>query len=37
VWIADFLPNELVGRAAPLMEHALSVIKLTLESERPGE
>jgi Polyketide cyclase / dehydrase and lipid transport len=36
VWIADFLPSELVGRAAPLMEHALGVIKRTLESERPG-
>ncbi|MGO9754970.1 MAG: SRPBCC family protein [Solirubrobacteraceae bacterium] len=36
VWIADFLPNELAGRAAPLMEHALSVIKRTLEPERPG-
>jgi len=37
VWIADFLPNELVDRAAPLMEHALGVIKRTLESERPGQ
>jgi hypothetical protein len=37
VWIADFLPNELAGRAAPLMEHALSVIKRTLEPERPGQ
>ena len=37
VWIADLLPNELAGRAAPLMEHALSVIKRTLESERPGQ
>jgi hypothetical protein len=36
VWIADLLPNELAGRAAPLMEHALSVIKRTLEPERPG-
>ncbi|MGH2865934.1 MAG: SRPBCC family protein [Solirubrobacteraceae bacterium] len=34
VWTADFLPNELAGRAAPLMEQALSVIKRTLESER---
>ena len=24
VWIADFLPDELAGRAAPLMEHALA-------------
>ncbi|HTW43844.1 MAG TPA: SRPBCC family protein [Solirubrobacteraceae bacterium] len=32
VWIADFLPHELADRAAPLMEHALSVIKRTLES-----
>ena len=37
VWIADFLPNELAGRAAPLMEHALGVIKCTLEPERPGQ
>jgi Polyketide cyclase / dehydrase and lipid transport len=37
VWIADFLPNELAGRAASLMEHALGVIKRTLESERPGQ
>lgn len=37
VWIADLLPNELAGRAAPLMEHALSVIKRTLESERPAQ
>ena len=36
VWIADFLPNELADRAAPLMEQALSVIKHTLEAERPG-
>jgi hypothetical protein len=35
VWIADLLPNELAGRAAPLMEHALRVIKRTLESEPP--
>jgi Polyketide cyclase / dehydrase and lipid transport len=34
VWVADFLPDELAGRAAPLMEHALGVIKRTLESER---
>ena len=37
VWIADFLPNELADRAAPLMEQALSVIKHTLEAERPGQ
>ena len=37
VRIADFLPNELVARAAPLTEHALSVIKRTLESERPSQ
>jgi Polyketide cyclase / dehydrase and lipid transport len=36
VWIADFLPNELADRVAPLMEHALGVIKRTLESEQPG-
>ncbi len=36
VWVADFLPNELAGRAAALMEQALSVIKRTLEPERPG-
>ncbi len=34
VWIADFLPNELAGRATGLMEQALSVIKRTLESEQ---
>ena len=32
VWIADLLPDELAGRTASLMEHALSVIKRTLES-----
>jgi len=32
VWIADLLPHELATRTAPLMEHALSVIKRTLES-----
>ncbi len=37
VWIADFLPNELAGRAAPLMEQALSVIKRTLEPEPPAQ
>ena len=37
VWIADFLPNELADRAAPLMEQALSVIKHTLEAERPRQ
>jgi len=37
VWIADLLPNELAGRAAPLMEHALRVIKRTLESEPPPQ
>jgi len=37
IWIADFLPNELAGRAAPLIEHALSVIKRTLEPERLGQ
>jgi uncharacterized protein YndB with AHSA1/START domain len=37
VWIADFLPDELAGRAAALIEHALSVIKRTLEPERPGQ
>jgi len=37
VWIADFLPTELADRAAPLMEQALSVIKHTLEAERPGQ
>jgi uncharacterized protein YndB with AHSA1/START domain len=37
VWIADFLPNEIAGRAAPLIENALSVIKRTLEPERPGQ
>ena len=37
VWIADFLPNELADRAAPLMEQALSVIKRTLEAERPRQ
>jgi Polyketide cyclase / dehydrase and lipid transport len=37
VWIADFLPNELAGRAAPLIEHALSVIKRTLELDRPAK
>jgi hypothetical protein len=37
VWIADLLPNELAERTAPLMEHALSVIKRTLEPERPGQ
>lgn len=37
VWIADFLPNELAGRTAQLMQHALDVIKRTLESERPGQ
>jgi len=36
VWIADLLPNELAGRTGPLMEQALSVIKRTLEPERPG-
>jgi uncharacterized protein YndB with AHSA1/START domain len=36
VWIADLLPNELAGRTGPLMEQALSVIKCTLEPERPG-
>jgi hypothetical protein len=36
VWIVDFLPNELAGRVAPLVEHALSVIKRTLESEQRG-
>jgi Polyketide cyclase / dehydrase and lipid transport len=34
VWIADFLPNELVSRAGPLMEHALGVIKRTLRPRR---
>jgi hypothetical protein len=37
VWTADFLPNELAGRVAALMEHASSVIKRTLEPERPGQ
>jgi hypothetical protein len=37
VWIADFLPSELADRAAPLMEHALGVIKRTLEPELPGQ
>ncbi len=37
VWTVDFLPNELTGRAALLMEQALSVIKRTLESEPPGQ
>lgn len=37
VWVTDFLPNELAARAAPLMEQALSVIKRTLEPERPGQ
>jgi len=37
VWTADFLPNELAARAAVLIEHALSVIKSTLESEHPGQ
>ncbi len=37
VWIADLLPNELAGRAAPLMEHALRVFKGTLESEPPPQ
>ncbi|MGA8746152.1 MAG: SRPBCC family protein [Solirubrobacterales bacterium] len=37
VWIADLLPNELAGRAASLMEDALSVIKHTLEPNRPGK
>jgi Polyketide cyclase / dehydrase and lipid transport len=37
VWTADLLPNELAGRAAPLMEHALRVIKRTLESEPPPQ
>ncbi len=36
VWIADFLPNELASRAASLIDQALSVIKRTLESDRPG-
>jgi hypothetical protein len=36
VWVADFVPNELVDRVASLMEHALGVIKRTLESRRPG-
>jgi polyketide cyclase/dehydrase/lipid transport protein len=36
VWVADFLPNELTGRVAPLIEQALGVIKRTLESETPG-
>ena len=36
VWTADFLPHELASRVAPLMEHALGVIKRTLESEQPG-
>jgi hypothetical protein len=33
VWVADFLPDDLAGRAAPLMERALGVIKRTLESQ----
>ena len=37
VWTADFLPNDLAVRAAPLMEQALAVIKRTLESKRPGQ
>jgi hypothetical protein len=37
VWTADLLPNELAGRAAPLMEHALRVIKRALESEPPPQ
>ncbi|HTZ65218.1 MAG TPA: SRPBCC family protein [Solirubrobacteraceae bacterium] len=37
VWTADFLPHDLAGRAAPLMEQALGVIKRTLESARPGQ
>jgi Polyketide cyclase / dehydrase and lipid transport len=32
VWVADFLPDELIDRATPLMEQALGVIKRTLES-----
>ena len=36
VWIADFLPNELADRAAPLMEQALGVIKRTLETGQAG-
>lgn len=36
VWIADFLPKELASRAASLIDEALSVIKRTLESDRPG-
>ena len=35
VWIADFLPNELAARVAPLIEHALSVVKRTLEPQPP--
>jgi Polyketide cyclase / dehydrase and lipid transport len=37
VWTADFLPHDLADRAAPLMEHALGVIKRTLESERSSQ
>jgi Polyketide cyclase / dehydrase and lipid transport len=37
VWTADFLPHDLAGRAAPLIEQALGVIKRTLESARPGQ
>jgi Polyketide cyclase / dehydrase and lipid transport len=32
VWVADFLPDELIDRATPLMEQALGVIERTLES-----
>jgi Polyketide cyclase / dehydrase and lipid transport len=36
VWTADFLPSDLVDRAAPLMKQALGVIKRTLEDDSQG-
>jgi len=38
IWITDFLPHELAGAIAPLMEQGAAAMKRTLEHEatRPG-
>ena len=36
VWIADLLPNELADDIRAMIEQAAAVMKVTLESQRPG-
>src|SRR5262245_18751875 len=36
VWIADLLPNELTDDIRAMIEQAAAVMKVTLESQRPG-